>query len=157
MIICCCIHQKMLAFQNLPTESTIPKAKPFLYPSVSASFIILSKPYTFASCSWAQRGVCDLVFAKHMVRFIPKYRQTHWIFTAEYALIQCLAENLCWNLFYLCITNLCQDFILHFVNLLIPKQLCPCRMTLPLIFLFHLCPKKPEVLLLGVMPEGSDS
>lgn len=36
-----------MGVKNLPTESKIPKVKPLLYPSVSISFIILSKSYCF--------------------------------------------------------------------------------------------------------------
>jgi len=137
---------KKLAFQNLPTEGKIPKAKSFLYQSVFIPSVILSKSYTFKGCSWAQTGARDLVFTKHIVRFIPKHRQTHWIFTTEHTLTQCLVENFCWNPFYLCITNLCQDFILHFANPLIPQTqtILSLKDDTPLIFPFDLCSKKPD-------------
>lgn len=112
---------KKLAIQNLSRDSKIPKARPFLYLSLYLSSSWVSHTLLKAIVEHRQTGKCDLVFTKHTVRFIPKYRQTHRISTAEHALIQCLPENFCWNPFYLCITNLCQDFILHFMNPLIPQ------------------------------------
>lgn len=114
---CSSIQQKSWHFKIFLQRSK--SQKPNL--SFTHQSLYFSSPWVSHILLKAVAEQTGLVFTKLMVRFIPKYRQTPWIFTAEHAFVQCLAENFCWNPFYLCIANLCQDFILCFINPLIPK------------------------------------
>lgn len=82
-----------MAIQNLLTDSRISITYLFTHLWVSVCFIFLSKPRSSKSHSCAQTGARNFIFTKNVLRFIPKYSQTHLIFTAEHAIIHCSAES----------------------------------------------------------------
>lgn len=149
---CSSINPKKLASQNLPTDTRIPKAKPFLYNQplyLSSSWVSHKLSKVVAEHKWI--GTCDVVFTKHVVKFIPNCRQTHLHFHSWtlFSVWQKTAEIHSVSTSLTCAGVLLFTFwISSFPK---PRWLWPCRLTPPLIFLYCLCPKTlREVLLLGV-------